>query len=489
MTRNGVDLETERVLIGALLVGSPPWKEVESCVAADDFAGEFHRRVFRAMSQVASEEPFDLVQVRKAMRVGSDEERSTAITIGRLVDGIPKSDRWEKYAAIVREAAMERRRQALAFDYAACGSPVERAELLASIGEIEQGIATGVTAGLPWMDLAVTPEPGRWLVRNIIPEQGRTLLVAPSNVGKSWILEDLALSVATGEAWLGLTEDFPVANNKGPVMIIDEESSEGRIHHRLARLCAGRGVSLPSLNERLLVSCLAGVNVGNPYTWGLLNAEVRNRKPCLVILDAAIRILDGDENASETISRFWRAVGGLQQHGTAVAIAHHTGWQEKGRSRGSSDFPGGADIELTVGKTDTADQVCLTWTKIKDRADSADIKPMLVDRRITPAEAQLVCAGHGSLSLAELTIEIYNTICGDGPISRAEIFALNLASTASVDRALKVLKDSNRVTAEKGIYRQTGANDTVLQTTENVEVIETCPTIKDSENDDFDGCM
>jgi hypothetical protein len=449
---DGADPETEAALLGALLIDSPPKAEVADLLSEDDFSSQFNRRVFRALC--ACEPPYDLLLVRRAMGSPPDDGKTDALALSKLLDGVPHASQWRNYAAELREITLRRRRRNTLIDLLSVPDGPARASMMVEVVDLDKNIDTGQQRGLDWLDLTTEPLPIPWLVRNIVPEQGRMLLIAPSGVGKSWLLEDLALCVALGKPWLGLENDFPVANNRGPVMIIDEESGKGSIHSRMARLATGHGVPLSSLTDRLLISCLAGINTGNPQTWGLLYAEVKRRKPCLVILDAAIRIFQGDENSSETINAFWQALSGLQAHGAAVATAHHTGWNEIGRSRGSSDFPAGANIEVTLTKTNVADRVKVTWTKVKDRYQDILPEPMLLDRKIDKTTARLVCAGDDPGETTDDPTDVLNFILEAGcPQKRTFVYnAFPNQSNRAVDRKLKILLDSKRIASSNAGY-------------------------------------
>ncbi len=449
------DLEAERTALGAIIVASPPWAEVEAAVSASDFYDQRHRAIFRACASTSNGIPLDLSLLGTSMRTcGDDPDGETTRYLWKLTDGVPRSKNWQAYILPVLQLARERRRVLLAQDYAACQDGAKRATLLAALNDAESEVQAAGTIGLPWVDLSVKPEPGRWLVRSVIPEQGRLLLVAPSGTGKSWILEDLALSVVLGDPWLDV-DAFGIQGNRGPVMIIDEESAWRRIHYRLSRLAAARNLEITDLQPNLQLCCLAGVNVGDPRTWGLLLSEVRAKKPSLVILDAAIRIISGDENKAEVVGAFWRAIGALQQHGAAVAVAHHTGWSEEGRSRGSTDFHGGADVVLVLSKTDEKDRVKMSWKKMKDPPDSMDPDPIYIKRE-GREQVKLSCDGSAAddKAMGDALDDAVLAALADREFTRKDLLEyMPQNSRAAVDRAVKRLRDIGQIVVKGKVYR------------------------------------
>jgi RecA-family ATPase len=74
--------------------------------------------------------------------------------------------------------------------------------------------------------------PTDWLVENLLP-QGVSLLCAPSKTGKSWMMMQLAIAIATGQPFLG----FPTKKRK--VMYYAFEDDESRLLDRMNKLLNG----------------------------------------------------------------------------------------------------------------------------------------------------------------------------------------------------------------------------------------------------------
>ena len=69
-----------------------------------------------------------------------------------------------------------------------------------------------------------------WLVSDWMPDQSITFLISPPESYKTWILLDLAVSVASGVPFLGEYE----VNSTGPTLIIQQEDSHSGLTDRLA---------------------------------------------------------------------------------------------------------------------------------------------------------------------------------------------------------------------------------------------------------------
>lgn len=76
-------------------------------------------------------------------------------------------------------------------------------------------------------------EPPTWIVNDVLPT-GLTLLCAPSKIGKSWMMLDLALSVAEGKEFL----EFKT--NKHGVLYYALEDSKRRLKDRMNKILKGK---------------------------------------------------------------------------------------------------------------------------------------------------------------------------------------------------------------------------------------------------------
>ena len=64
------------------------------------------------------------------------------------------------------------------------------------------------------------PDP-EWIVRGLIPKDGRVCIYAPPNSGKTVMLAGLAVSIATGRDWFG----HPIEHRGGVIYVPSEDVS------------------------------------------------------------------------------------------------------------------------------------------------------------------------------------------------------------------------------------------------------------------------
>src|SRR5665213_2593168 len=93
---------------------------------------------------------------------------------------------------------------------------------------------------IPWGELIERHPTLRSPLIEGLLRKGETMnIIANSKVGKSWLVNDLAISVATGRPWLGI---FPTT--QGGVLLIDNELHKETIAHRLRSVAASLGIEV-----------------------------------------------------------------------------------------------------------------------------------------------------------------------------------------------------------------------------------------------------
>ena len=216
-----------------------------------------------------------------------------------------------------------------------------------------------------------TPEIQTWLIQNVLEIGGLAMLVGESGVGKSFVVIDMAVSVALGENWL----DLPTS--QGAVFVIAGEGYSG-FRNRLRAIAKHRGKSLRG--EPIFFSN-AAISLNDPSS--VLTArntidslKVEYGEPALIIIDTLHRNAGGaDENSAKDISAVLKEIDSKLRvfaKSCAVLIVHHSGHGEKGRARGSSSLYGAMDTELML-KKDGEDTVTLSVTKQKNHEPMRDI--------------------------------------------------------------------------------------------------------------------
>ena len=227
---------------------------------------------------------------------------------------------------------------------------------------------------LPFAELCKKPQPIRWLIKNWIQEQAQIMVFGASGVGKTFVVLDMALSIACPQIkdWHG----FKVKH--GPVVYLAGEGHVG-LRARLVGWAAHKGVE----DANIYVS-EGAVDLNTPQ--GLIKTieEIRSHDiaPCMIVVDTLNRFMVGDENKAQDAKTMLDACAALgHEFSCTVALVHHTGVAEnaQGRARGSSAWRGAMDIELAIVKETDEPLVTLKQTKNKD----TEMQPELYLEQVT----------------------------------------------------------------------------------------------------------
>ncbi len=189
---------------------------------------------------------------------------------------------------------------------------------------------------LDWPALWADDEPEEWIVEPILPARRLVALYSAPKVGKSLLMLEMAVAVATGREVLGVTPDRPRR-----VLYVDfENDPRADVRERLQAMGYGPEdltdlcyLSFPTLAgldcERGSVELMEAVSV---YA-----CEV-------VVVDTVSRAVDGEENENDTWLKFYRHTGlKLKQAGVALIRLDHSGKDETKGQRGGSAKVGDVD--------------------------------------------------------------------------------------------------------------------------------------------------
>lgn len=190
------------------------------------------------------------------------------------------------------------------------------------------------------------PPPRRFLVQGLVPAAVPQLVAAEGGAGKTFLMLDLALSLAshtadTPSTWLA--EPVTDEASEGTVVFITAEDDLDEVHHRLADIDpTGRRIAA---GDRFIVLPLP--NVGGTFAfahynkegiveatpkWASLLEEMKRIHEQVspikaVILDPLASLLHGDENSSVIIQDFFRVttgpICGDNGLGAALIVTHH----------------------------------------------------------------------------------------------------------------------------------------------------------------------
>lgn len=184
-----------------------------------------------------------------------------------------------------------------------------------------------------------------WLIRDYLPLNSTCMVYGESGAGKSFLILDIALSIATGKQWAGQR------TKQGAVFYVIGEGQSGikarcqawAIHHGVSLenvpfFCTESAVLLPDKNN--LETLIEAINL-----W----LKDIGKQPALIVFDTMARCFNGDENLAKDAGGYIQAMDKIKQaFECCVLNVHHTGKDKAKGGRGSSAFKGAWDMEFSL---------------------------------------------------------------------------------------------------------------------------------------------
>ncbi|MBT8460499.1 MAG: helicase RepA family protein [Boseongicola sp.] len=283
-----------------------------------------------------------------------------------------------------------------------------------------------------------------WLIPSILPKPSLAILYGAPGCGKTFAALSMALSVASGDNWLG-RQCVATA-----VLYIAAEGVLGL----KSRIAAHRSVRGPVGQK---IRFLPGAP--NLLESGDLEAlatalEAAGLRPGLIVVDTLARVTTGaDENNARDMGEAVAALDTLREAYDATVLVLHHKTKSGGSERGSSALRGAADVMIECTGEDHADgrKITITCTKMKDDEDFANLAVLM--RRIDLGGGRSSLALAGELAVSEQGSQrtnkleaIFKDKFPDGGARNKELkeeWALkNNGSTSTFQRALKDALDS-----------------------------------------------
>jgi len=236
--------------------------------------------------------------------------------------------------------------------------------------------------------LSTTPPQRRFLVRDVLPLDIVALQAAAGGTGKSFGVLQLAVSVATGVPWFGLSMGEP-----GSTLVVSAEDDREEIHRRMVTIVdnywpagldeIGRRRALEAIGARVFVVDRVGED--NRLTAYADRELIRTRMvdriiataqsmqepPSLIVMDPLSRFDGGKPNEADDGTRLIECAEAIRKAtGATVMLPHHV---NKASIRDAD--AGQEAIRGTTGIVDGARWVSLMATLRRDDAKKYDVQP------------------------------------------------------------------------------------------------------------------
>ncbi len=186
-----------------------------------------------------------------------------------------------------------------------------------------------------------------WTVKDWIPDQAWLIeFFGPPGTYKSFIALDVALSIATGQAWHGH------AVKQKRVVYIPAEGQSGILKRAFAWI-AYNDLTPDALELFTILPRPCLLDTPGELT-ALIEALVclPDPAPGFIVIDTLARSMTGDENSTSDMGNVVNACSRLSEetNHAQIALVHHTGKDEARGPRGAIALTGATDVLIGVSK-------------------------------------------------------------------------------------------------------------------------------------------
>jgi hypothetical protein len=210
-------------------------------------------------------------------------------------------------------------------------------------------------------ELYTLPDPV-WQVKQHFTKGSLVIAAGPPGVCKTFYALDLALSIATGEAFQGNYEVCP-----GPVLYVLSEGI-GSFKYRLMAWLKTHGLTSIPRNFVTVPSSFDFVNREDVEKITTCIQDGLQADPAFIVIDTVARNFGaGDENNTKDMNKFIKTCDLFREDCAATVLGlHHVGKDAAKKERGSSALRGAADTMLMLDSTDGTRGVLVSCDKQKD---------------------------------------------------------------------------------------------------------------------------
>ena len=323
---------------------SPPAEKLAAALAESPrFAAAFRGQVRDIPDPSRSGQDLSLATIA-ALRGWADQEIADLLVSARRASGdnpakALRGDYIGRTIALARTAAIER----TADDMDLTG--------LVPAAPKEPDLAAQLRVNPPWKSVAQLmaefPELRPPVMHGLL-RSGETMnIIAPPKTGKSWLVNNLAICVATGRPWLDRYE-----TEQGRVLIVDNELHGETAANRLPKVSRAMGVPMSEFAGTLEVWNLRG-GLTDLFKLAPTLEAIDHGRFKVIVLDAWYRFMpEGkDENDNGTMANLYNRLDRVAMKiGCSFVLIHHS---TKGNQSGKSVTDVGAGAGAQSRAVDT----------------------------------------------------------------------------------------------------------------------------------------
>ena len=177
----------------------------------------------------------------------------------------------------------------------------------------------------------------------ILLDKTLLMICGEKKVGKSMLIYNLALAIASGKSFAC----FPIPNPK-KVLVLSAEGGFDPNSQRLKKMVTHfQGVT----SEYFNIQFNSNILLNNPSDYTALCGIITEKGINVLVIDPFIKFHDVDENSSNEIMKVLRPIRNMiEELNISVILVHHFGKNQNKGARGSSAILGEYDSSIEVTK-------------------------------------------------------------------------------------------------------------------------------------------
>lgn len=169
-----------------------------------------------------------------------------------------------------------------------------------------------------------------WAVEEWMPDRSIVFLVSPPEGYKTWMLLDLAVSIATGQPFLGVYN----VEKSGPVIVVQQEDSHSGITERISVIIQtkmslnatmGEEISMPIFPDiPIFMHPSRNLRFADKSIMDDLELAIKQIKPVCVIIDPLYSATSTDNYMTKAAEDMFRLKKFRDDYGCSFVVAHHS---------------------------------------------------------------------------------------------------------------------------------------------------------------------
>lgn len=197
-----------------------------------------------------------------------------------------------------------------------------------------------------------------WVVDRIVPANSISFIAGIGGTGKSWLLIDLALSLASGKTWL---DKFKL--KKQHVLYIDQERPKGETQKRFGKLIGGKGLTPDEISDTLDIRIGSTIRLNLTNSYEAFDRYLTKMKPSVILIDSFVTFHTSAENSRTDMQVVFERMKELREkHNLAFIVLEHEGKAVLDPEK-AKEAPNAGDMMGTSGKNQAAESVLTVRTK------------------------------------------------------------------------------------------------------------------------------